>query len=139
MLEIENRLYPLKVRFGIGWGSISTEIGKTTAEMDGECFHRSRQALEMAKRLDRNTIFQTGDDALDKTVDAILFLLNSIKADWEDIHYQRIRRYEETGSQEMVAKAEGVSQQAISKTLKSCKYEAVKAGQEAIDALLQSR
>lgn len=83
VMEIENLLYPVKVRFGIVSGNLSIQIGKTTAEMDGECFHRSRKALDKAKELEKNLIFQTYNPSLDESVNAVLFLIGSIKKNWK--------------------------------------------------------
>lgn len=38
-----------RMRFGIGRGELSTEFRPRTTEMDGECFYKSRDAINMAK------------------------------------------------------------------------------------------
>ena len=40
--ELRHSLHPLKLASGIGAGKIATAMKTRTVEMDGECFHRSR-------------------------------------------------------------------------------------------------
>lgn len=135
--EIERLLYPVKTRLGIGAGVLSTDIGKTTAEMDGECFHRSREALNKTKKEGGDIVFKTDNAFLDESVNAILFLIHSIKKDWKEIHYRRVQEYEKMGSIEKMTRREETSYQAIWKTLKKAKYEAVKRGEETVKTLLK--
>ena len=50
----EENLYPYKMRFGAGEGSISTNFYNTTSQMDGECFFNSRQAIINAEKEKRS-------------------------------------------------------------------------------------
>ena len=138
ILELEKLLYPIKISYGVGFGTISTTLEKTTAEMDGECFHRSRQAIEDRKQNEQSIVFQTGNPRLDTAINTILSLQSSIKASWKNIHYRRIMRYEKVGSIEKVADIERVSFQAVSKTMIQAKYKKFKASQDTIKYLLKN-
>jgi len=87
--EIQREIYPVRISFGVGSGTISTKIAKKTTEMDGECFRKSREALLEAKKLKQEIIYNTGTD-IDLSVNTILRLIYSIKSDWKKIHYHRI-------------------------------------------------
>lgn len=48
--KIKMELYPVKIRFGIGFGEITTEINKAMAiGADGPAFYRAREAIEEIK------------------------------------------------------------------------------------------
>ncbi|MDO8862444.1 SatD family protein [Haliea sp. E1-2-M8] len=48
---IQSRLFPTKVRFGVGLGRIDTPINRKAAlGMDGPAFHRARDAIDVLKQ-----------------------------------------------------------------------------------------
>lgn len=135
--NLRKEIYPVAVRFGVGCGGISTEIGSTPAEMDGEAFYLSRQALESARKGKRKIQFSTGDEVRDNAVNTILMLIEAIQSDWKEKHYQRVWAYERLGTLEKVAEREGISRQAITETMKSIKYEQIKTAEESLLTLLR--
>jgi len=136
--EIEEGIYPLKMRFGVGIGNITTPISKNAGEMDGNCFYRSRDSLERAKKEKQSVIFTTGEVITDTVLNSMVKLIDAIKSDWKEIHYRRIGKYRRFSDLRKVAREENVSHQAVSKTLKKAKYEAVKEAMEAINTILSS-
>ncbi len=130
--EFQKQLYPVKVYFGIGYGEISTPIAKTTVEMDGECFHHSRKAVEYAKKLHQEIVFITGNEEKDAILNTVLQLISALKSSWKDIHYRRIWKYEKLNTLEQVAEKEAVSLRAVSKTLQDAKYDAIRNAEEFI-------
>ncbi len=112
--EIQRLMYPVKISFGVGYGYISTKISKRTVDMDGECFMKSREALQQAKKSGEEIVYNTSPDA-DLTINTIISLISAIKSDWKDIHYRRTWLYEKLGTLKKVAKSEKVSKQMISK------------------------
>jgi len=48
---IETTFVDAPIRLGIGLGSLSTEVSKSPLEMDGQAFHKAREAIEEALRL----------------------------------------------------------------------------------------
>ncbi len=60
----QERLYPISISFGVGEGEIETKIVTKSVEMDGEVFHRSREALDLAKKSPR-IYFITNNSAND--------------------------------------------------------------------------
>ena len=135
--EFQKQLYPIKAYFGVGLGTLSTGLAKTTVEMDGECFRLSRQAIEQAKKDKQEIVFRTGDQEKDDALNTVMSLISAIKSSWKDIHYRRIWDYEQLGSLEKVAEKEKVSIRAISKTLQIANYEALKRAKEFVDKQLQ--
>lgn len=136
--EVERILYPVRLTFGVGMGSVSTELGRTTREMDGECFHLSREALRKAKTERQSVLFRTGSELVDEAVNTIAVLIDAIRRDWKDLHYRRAWAYEKLGAVEKVAQAEGVTHQAVWETLKKARFEAVERAHRTIGSLLSS-
>lgn len=136
--KIQKEMYPVKFRFGIGIGGISTPIYEQIGEMDGECFVRAREAIERAKRSNQSIIYLTPCESLNSCLNTILMLIDTLKSFWKDKHYRRVFLYEELKSYERVAKIEKISKQMIYKTFKKIKYEKIKAAEEKLNELLSS-
>ena len=132
----ERELYPWRVRLGVGRGEISTPIADTTSSMDGPCFHRAREAVERAKRENRYLVYNTEDFVLNTSVNTILLLMEALQRDWKEIHYRRYWLYRELGTLEKVAVKEGVSRQAVVKTLKAAKYNAILEAERGVKEIL---
>jgi len=133
---ITRLLYPVQVSFGVGEGAIYTSIEDTTSKMDGECFFRSREALEKAKDMGKSLIYATGDEKRDTAVNTILMLMDTIRQNWKDLHWRRVWKFEELRTYKAVAKVEKVSFQKIYKSLKVAKYEKIRLAEESIALLL---
>lgn len=136
--EMARTIYPVKATFGVGMGSISTGLAETTREMDGECFHLSREALQRAKTEKQSILFCTENELIDQAVNTIVALIDSIRRDWKDLHYRRVWAYEKLGSVEKVAEREGVTPQAVWETLKKARVEEIKRAEQTIGLLLRS-
>lgn len=136
--EVERALYPVRVVVGVGVGLINTGLADTTREMDGECFHLSREALETAKAEKQSILFQTGNELIDEAVNTIVRLIDTIRRDWKDLHYRRAWAYEEMRAVEKVAHSEGVTPQAVWETLKKASVEEVERARQTIGSLLRS-
>jgi hypothetical protein len=132
------RLYPSVARFGIGRGGLSTAVQDSTAQMDGECFHRSRRALERTKKEGLLVVYETGTEPLDMAINCILRLVQAIQQDWREMHHRRFWLYKDLGELQKVAAQEGVSTVAVLKSLETAKYRAVLRAEEAIRLLLST-
>lgn len=92
--KIEFELYPTKLRFGIGIGSISFDFGEPDSpfQSDGEVWWNARTAIETVKKMhstnklmDYSNIYVCSlHDVIDESVNASLDLCYSIKKDWTD-------------------------------------------------------
>jgi len=50
IFNIESKLHPVRIRFGVGLGAIDTEINETASiGMDGPAFHLAREAISSLK------------------------------------------------------------------------------------------
>lgn len=80
------KIYPVSIRFAIGWGEITTDINKKSSiGMDGEAFYNARDGLDRLKKVDYSIIQFYGD--LFKSTEFInksLSLSLSIMSDWKE-------------------------------------------------------
>lgn len=136
--EIQKSIYPIKISFGIGVGSISTKIMKRTTEMDGECFVRSRYALQLAKETGQSIVYATGLDRDDIAINTIIMLMDTIRNKWKELHYRRIWLYEKLGTLEKVAQKENITKQMVSKNFACIGYETIRNAEETIINLLST-
>ncbi|MCX7724114.1 MAG: SatD family protein [Thermodesulfovibrio sp.] len=136
--EIDKAMYPVKIRFGVGIGSISTMIYENVGEMDGECFVRAREAIKSAEEIGQNIFYISGNEEKDLCLNTIFLFLDSIKSSWKEKHFKRVFLYEKLESYEKVAEKEKVSKQMISKMFKNIKYDKLKKAEKVINSLLGS-
>lgn len=136
--HIMRLIYPVRISFGVGEGAIYTSIEETTSKMDGQCFFRSREALEKAKKRNQSLIYITGDEKRDVAVNTILMLMDTVRQNWKDLHWRRVWKFEELGTYKAVAKVEKVSFQKIFKSLEVAKYKKIKLAEENLILLLHS-
>lgn len=126
--EIENRLHPVKMRFGIGVGEISTQINHDLAiGADGSSYYEARRAVEYLKQSEKKKqsavadirleVFGRRQDSAD-LVNTILSLMSALERSWTGRQRQTIwAMLEEPDSQVNVAKRLGVQQSTVQKSL----------------------
>jgi DNA-binding CsgD family transcriptional regulator len=77
---IRSGIHPIEQRVGIGIGRIDTALEPEAIGMDGPCFHRARDAIELAKTCGTSIEVDTGhsDDAF--RIYALLY--SKMRAQW---------------------------------------------------------
>ena len=107
----------VSVVFGIGEGEISTPVAERSAEMDGEAFHRSREALEKTKTDGKSIAFRTVDVEADKLLNALCGALELVSRHWTDKQRKAVALFREHRRQVRVAELMGVTKSDISQAL----------------------
>lgn len=125
--EIELAMYPVKFRFGIGIGNISTDISNNVYEIDGECFHFARKVLNNITEnsskqtsLNTNIMISSGPENKydDMLVNTVLNLSYVIKRKWTKSQYEIIQTYiEKDYIQVLTAEKLKVNKATVSKVL----------------------
>lgn len=126
--EIKMRLYPVKVRFGIGVGKITTDINTEMAlGADGPGYYHARTAIEALKNNERRKKrepadirleMEDGDDTKITLVNTIFELMQSIEQTWTDRQREIIwNLMEHQDGQKNVAARLGIVQSAVHKSL----------------------
>ena len=60
--EIERKMYPIKIRFGVGVGTITTEVNKEMSlGADGPGYYKARNAIEYLKDNEKKNQTNTAD------------------------------------------------------------------------------
>ncbi len=118
-LQFVEELYPNGLSVGIGFGSIETDLLPRSAEMDGVAFHRSRAALDRAKEAGQEVLFSLGRESHDLLLNAASRLLQLVREDWTAAQFGKVRLFKQLGTEYGVAKALGISQQSVNKTLRA--------------------
>ena len=146
--EIERKMYPIKIRFGVGVGTITTEVNKEMSlGADGPGYYKARNAIEYLKdnekRNQKNTAdirFEVESENQSTTImiNTILSLLTAIKDLWSDRQREIIwDMLEHQDSQVDVAKRLKIKQPAVQKSLAKGKYYAYKDALETIGKALE--
>jgi len=130
----------LEVEFycGVGVGNISTDLRKKTTEMDGSAFHRSREALEHAKKEKAEIVIKSHNKEKDKLLNAMINLILHIRKKWTERQSQIIGYLEShmNVTQTEVAKHFSTSKQAISKIVKTTGWRKIHESEKIVDEFL---
>lgn len=114
------------VRFGVGYGELSTPLRPAAIGMDGPCFHRARAAVELARRERRRIAVVVGEGLAQPTSDVWNLTLTVVRA---RTHRQAemVEAYRALGSQAAVAERLGVTQGTVSAELARAHFAEVRA------------
>ena len=146
--EIERKMYPIKIRFGVGVGTITTEVNKEMSlGADGPGYYKARNAIEYLKDNEKKNQTNTADIRFEVEsenqsttimINTILSLLTAIKDLWSDRQREIIwDMLEHQDSQVDVAKRLKIKQPAVQKSLAKGKYYAYKDALETIGKALE--
>ena len=110
--EVQRRMHPVRLRFGVGVGEITTPISRRLAiGADGPAYHYARAAL----------------------------LYRQVERDWTGSQREKIAAYLETGgTQESIAARLNVSQSSVNRAFKSARLYEYRYALEQIRAYLES-
>lgn len=130
---IQKMMYPVRLRFGIGIGEISTKIFHEAAlGADGPAYYAARNAMEELREQERKFRKQAADIYISrynticfeiKEINTILSLIKVIESKWSDAQRYTIWDMEENGdSQEACAKRMYTTQSTIARRLAEGNY-----------------
>ncbi len=130
---IQRRMYPIKLRVGVGAGEISTKINRSAAiGSDGPAFYAAREMVTAIHERENRYKKQAADIQLDfygrnsfavKTINTMLSLLKVIEDGWtEKQRYTIWDMMLNQGSQEACASRMGTSQSTVARRLADGKY-----------------
>ena len=89
--DIAEAMEPVQIRFGVGHGSISTNLNDVALGMDGPAFYQARHAVDKAHKYKGHVIiFQSKTpDNSELAIQTILLLLSQIRNLWSFKHKLR--------------------------------------------------
>jgi len=131
--EIEDRMYPVKIRFGIGVGAITTEINRSMAiGADGPAYYKAREAMEYLREQEKRkqTVtanmrfeFEDGNQEIETMINTILGLLTVMKNSWSNRQREVISdMMKHQDSQKNAAQRLNIQQPTVQKILSKGNY-----------------
>jgi hypothetical protein len=144
IFDLRERMWPLRLRVGIGIGTVPGRLRAPVNRLGGEAFQFARTALEGVKRGEGNKVkvltgFKTQDAAFDSTANLIYalqdtLLLKITEKQWETIAvFRKQRRLQAT------AKAMGLDMSTVSRNLKRGYFWQVEQTMKGMRVLLEER
>jgi len=118
--SIHRDMEGLPIRYGLGWGGLSTKLKDEAIGMDGPCFHAAREAVLRAKSEDRRIVLKGFGEERDLALNGVFGLMDGIRRRWKPAQEETVRLMSSEGMrQKDVAQLRGVSNSVVSETLKS--------------------
>lgn len=147
ILEIEEAMAPVDMRFGVGIGEISTDINfEQSSEIDGPAYHRARAMVEQLEVNEKqyfrpagNILIASHEDKkeTDQLLNTILSVTHALKLDWTAKQKEIIANYQRCGeNQSKTAKELDVAQSSVSRALSAANYATYQAAMETIHSFL---
>lgn len=145
---IQREMYPVKMRFGIGIGEISTVIFHEAAlGADGPAYYAARSMIEELREQEKKLKKHASDIQIDiyntkdfetTQINIILSLMKVIEDEWTDNQRYTIWDMEQNGgSQEKCAKRMNTTQSTIARRLADGKYVIYEKAKEIVNEALK--
>lgn len=146
---IQREMHPVKIRFGIGIGEISTEIIREAAiGADGPAYYAARMAVEELREQERKIKKQAPDIQVSEysekrfevsEINTILALIKIIENGWSEKQRYTIWDMERNGgSQEECAKRMGTTQSTVARRLADGNYITYERAKETVEKALKN-
>lgn len=146
--EIQRAMYPVKIRFGIGVGQITTEINAEMAiGADGPGYYKAREAIEMLKNSEYRNKTQAANIRIEVENDenSITIMLNTIfslmaviQDNWSRRQREIVWAYEQYGGSQLeCAERLNISQSSVQRSLINSNYYAYKDAKETVNTVLR--
>lgn len=144
--RIERAMYPVRVRFGLGVGAITTEIdAERPLGADGPAYHGARRAVEALKASERKRMESrtgarieiAGYPDVAEVVNTIFALNTALKSRWAQRQREVVSAYLECGgTQSEVAQRLGIHQSNVQKALAHASFYTYQRALRAISQML---
>lgn len=131
--EIEMKMYPVKIRVGVGIGTITTDINKEMSiGADGPGYYKARSAIDFIRGNEKKNQVIAADIRFEVEgdnqssiilINTILSLITVIKASWSDRQREIVwDMLEHQDNQEAAAKRLNIKQPSVQKSLSKGNY-----------------
>ena len=139
---IAEEMYPVKIRFGIGYGGLSTvqSIRKKDLNIDGPAFDKACGAIEIAHDIRGYAVIFKSEllaREREEEINFMLRLLAVIRNLWSDRFFQIVRHLRAGEKQVDIARQLGITQPYISDIIKQSCWQEVRVLEEKAVAILE--
>lgn len=146
--EIQREMYPVNIRFGIGFGAITTDINSEMAiGADGPAYYKAREAIQQLKKNEQKSKTQSSDirveladdkHSISVMLNTILTMMVVIKTSWSERQREIIFEFDKhKGSQTECAKRLEISQSSVQRSLTKGNYYAYRQAKETVQNVLE--
>lgn len=136
VVRFADRLHPVRMTWGLGRGTLTTDLERDVSVLDGPCFHRARAALDGATHEDAWLRVEGIGQPHARVVNALFLLMGAIRDRWTETQARYVGAVRGR-LQKDVARELGVSEPAVSKALSSARFTIVEEGERAAEELLR--
>lgn len=139
-LRLCEELYPQRLRFGVGYGDIVTELKPAAVGMDGPAFHAARRAVEEARAGRHRVVVAVPGPrrgAVLRPATDVWDLALKVAERRSPAQVQVVRLYRRLGRQAAVAAELGIHQSVVSRHLQRALYAEVEAVLAHVSQLLE--
>jgi hypothetical protein len=128
--QLENHLPDVKIRLGIGYGTLTTPVRDEALGMDGTSFHNARMAIIEAKSAGRlGGVFNGFGTPANEVLNGFARVLHLQRIGWTDTQ-REVVQWLRLGYRQNVISAElDITQQAVSSRVRSSGWEAYSEGE----------
>jgi hypothetical protein len=139
VVSVSDRFHPARLRFGIGVGTLETELNPNQAiGMDGPCFYRAREAIEAAEGAGAWVRVDGWSSEVVAHVNAMFDLVQCVREDWTERQAQFARALKAEGSQKRVVERFDVSKSTVSESLSAGHVQEVRNAERSLGERLQT-
>ena len=146
--DIEKMMYPIEIRFGIGIGTITTDIDSMMAMgADGPGYYMARKAIERIKEnegknktYNSNVRIEIDEDKnlTSEMLNTIFSLLSVVKNEWTDRQREIISDFEKyKDGQEKSSERLGITQSSVQRGLTNGNYYAYRNAKDTVNNILK--
>jgi len=145
--EIEEELAPVKLRFGVGVGSVATDINfDNSLEIDGKAYYRARKVIkkieekeaQYAESYSNIMVCSSDEDSLnDELANATLSVCTALKSKWtrrqKEIISAYLHNYE---NQYKTAETLNIAQSSVNRALRNAEFYSYKRAMNKVEIFL---
>ena len=140
--DLRVALRPLSLRIGVGLGGVDGRIRPPVNHLGGEAFQCARQAIESVKtgkffKFVMLTAFVSRCEHLDKTINLIYGLHDTLALNITERQWETIREFRETPTLEQTAKRLKLDNSTVSRNLKRGYYWQLQETVKATESLIK--
>ena len=146
--EIKREMYPVQIRFGIGVGSVTTDINHEMAlGADGPGYYNARAAIEILKHNEQKYKIQSSDVRIEieedrhfisRMLNTIFSLMTVIGNNWTERQREIIWEYDRYKlSQSECARRLNISQSSVQRSLINGNYYAYQEAKDTVNSVLK--